>query len=104
MIYYHFLIPFSFSDIRVKVSLVSKDSSMLDGLENASSEMVEAKVSLLSFVSRLCRRYSFLLYLLSVICIFYLSTQTSNIRVLTSTFSTLYISITKSTQYFVKYI
>lgn len=31
-----------------KVSLVSKDSSMLDGSENASSEMVEAKVSLSS--------------------------------------------------------
>lgn len=28
----------------LKVSLVSKDSSMLDGLENASVEMEEAKV------------------------------------------------------------
>jgi inositol hexakisphosphate/diphosphoinositol-pentakisphosphate kinase len=28
----------------IKVSLVSKDSSMLDGLDNASSEMEEAKV------------------------------------------------------------
>lgn len=30
----------------IKVSLVSKDSSMLDGLDNASIEMEEAKVSL----------------------------------------------------------
>lgn len=29
-----------------KVSLVSKDSSMLDGLDNASIEMEEAKVCL----------------------------------------------------------
>jgi hypothetical protein len=28
----------------LKVSLVSKDSSMLDGLENASAEMEQAKV------------------------------------------------------------
>lgn len=32
-----------------KVSLVSKDSSMLDGLDNASIEMEEAKVGLLIF-------------------------------------------------------
>lgn len=30
--------------ISLKVSLVSKDSSMLDGLDNASTEMEEAKV------------------------------------------------------------
>lgn len=30
----------------LKVSLVSKDSSMLDGLDNASVEMEEAKVCL----------------------------------------------------------
>lgn len=29
----------------MKVSLVSKDSSMLDGLDNASIEMEEAKVT-----------------------------------------------------------
>lgn len=31
----------------LKVSLVSKDSSMLDGLDNASIEMEEAKVGVL---------------------------------------------------------
>ena len=37
-----------------KVSLVSKDSSMLDGLDNASTEMEEAKVCLLLHLSYRC--------------------------------------------------
>jgi hypothetical protein len=35
---------FSLTEILSQVSLVSKDSSMLDGLDNASIEMKEAKV------------------------------------------------------------
>lgn len=37
-------VGFSLTEILSQVSLVSKDSSMLDGLDNASIEMDEAKV------------------------------------------------------------
>ena len=39
------------SNFFLKVSLVSKDSSMLDGLDNASIEMEEAKVSFPPYVN-----------------------------------------------------
>lgn len=45
----------------LKVSLVSKDSSMLDGLDNASIEMEEAKVSNLFLIF-------LLLYLWNIAC------------------------------------
>ncbi|XP_022740440.1 inositol hexakisphosphate and diphosphoinositol-pentakisphosphate kinase VIP2-like isoform X4 [Durio zibethinus] len=44
--YRHDLKIYSSDEGRVQVSLVSKDSSMLDGLENASIEMEEAKARL----------------------------------------------------------
>lgn len=49
----------SYLSVFLKVSLVSKDSSMLDGLDNASIEMEEAKVCLFICDFLLCHLKTF---------------------------------------------